>query len=41
LAEHVIKTEHKDIIKRIMLVKAEGKRKEGRPRIRWMVWRRI
>jgi hypothetical protein len=27
--------------KKIMLVKAEGKRKEGRLRMRLMVWRRI
>jgi hypothetical protein len=35
-AGHVIRKENEDIIKRIMLVKLEGKRKKGRPRMRWM-----
>jgi hypothetical protein len=35
LAGHVIRTEN-EIIKRIMLVKLQGKRKKGRPRMRWM-----
>jgi hypothetical protein len=32
----VIRRENEDIIKRIMLVIPEGKRKKGRPRMRWM-----
>jgi hypothetical protein len=30
------RTENEEIIKRIMLVKLEGKIKKGRPRMRWM-----
>jgi hypothetical protein len=33
---HVIRRESEEIIKRLKIVKPEGKRKEGRPRIRWM-----
>jgi hypothetical protein len=40
-AGHVIGRENEVIIKRLMIVKPEGKRKKGRPRMRWMVWRRI
>jgi hypothetical protein len=36
MAVHVIRREHEGIVKRIMLVKPEGKRKKGRPRMRWM-----
>jgi hypothetical protein len=39
-AGHVIRREHEAIIKIIMLVKPEAKRKK-RPRMRWVVWRRI
>jgi hypothetical protein len=35
LAGHVIRREN-EIIKRITLVKQEGKRKKGRARMRWM-----
>jgi hypothetical protein len=35
-AGHVIRRENEEIIKRIMLAKPEGKRKKGRPRMRWM-----
>jgi hypothetical protein len=35
-AGHVIRRENEEIIKRIMLVKPEGKRKKGGPRMRWM-----
>jgi hypothetical protein len=35
---HIIRRENEEIIKRIMLVKQEGKRTKGRPRMRdgWM-----
>jgi hypothetical protein len=36
LAGHVIRRENEDIMKRIMLVKPEGKRKKSRPRMIWM-----
>jgi hypothetical protein len=32
----VIRRENEETIKRLMIVKPEGKRKKGRPRIRWM-----
>jgi hypothetical protein len=32
---HVIRRENEEIIKRIMLVKPEGNRMKGRPRMRW------
>jgi hypothetical protein len=35
-ARHVIRRENQEIIKRLMIVEPEGKRKKGRPRIRWM-----
>jgi hypothetical protein len=35
-AGHVLRRENEDIIKRIMFVKAEGKRKKSRPRMSWM-----
>jgi hypothetical protein len=35
-AGHVIRRENEEIIKRLMIVKPEGKRKKGRPRMRWM-----
>jgi cobyric acid synthase len=35
-AGHVIRREHEKIIKGLMIVKLEGKRKKGRPRMRWM-----
>jgi hypothetical protein len=35
-AGHVVRRENEEIIKRIMLVKPEGRRKKGRPRMRWM-----
>jgi hypothetical protein len=38
-ARHVIRRENEEIIKRIKHVKREGKRKEGRQRMKkWMVW---
>jgi hypothetical protein len=40
-AGHVIRRKNEDIIKRVMIVKPEGKRKNGRPRMRWMMWARI
>jgi hypothetical protein len=40
-AGHVIRRQNEDFIKRIVVVKPEGKSKKGRPRMRWMVWRRI
>jgi hypothetical protein len=33
--------ENEEIIKRLMIVKPEGKRQKGRPRMRGMVWKRI
>jgi hypothetical protein len=33
---HVIRRENEEIIKRLIIVKPEGKRKKGRPRMRWM-----
>jgi hypothetical protein len=35
-AGHVIRRDNEEIMKRLMIVKPEGKRKKGRPRIRWM-----
>jgi hypothetical protein len=35
-AGHVIRGENEEIIKRLMIVKLEGKRKKGRPRMRWI-----
>jgi hypothetical protein len=45
-AEHVIRRENEEITKRLIIVKPEGKRKKGRPRMRWMdgvekVWRNL
>jgi hypothetical protein len=34
-AGHVVRRENKENIKRIRLVKPEGKMKKGRPRMRW------
>jgi hypothetical protein len=33
---HVIRRENEGIIKRLMFVKPERKRKKGKPRMRWM-----
>jgi hypothetical protein len=35
-AGHVIRRENEEIIKVLMIVKPEEKRKKGRPRMRWM-----
>jgi hypothetical protein len=35
-AGHDIRRENEEIIKRLMIVKPEGKRKKGRPRMRWI-----
>jgi hypothetical protein len=35
-AGHVIRRENEDIIKRLMIVKPEGKRKKGKPKMRCM-----
>jgi hypothetical protein len=35
-AGHIIRRENEEIIEIITLVKPEGKRKKGRPRMRWM-----
>jgi hypothetical protein len=35
-AGHGIRRENEEIIKRLTIVKLEGKRKKGRPRMRWM-----
>jgi hypothetical protein len=36
LAGHVLRRENKEIIKILVIVKPEGKRKKGRPRMRWV-----
>jgi hypothetical protein len=35
-AGHVTRRENEEIVKRLMIVKSEGKRKKGRPKMRWM-----
>jgi hypothetical protein len=35
-AGHAIRRENEELIKRLMIVKPEGKRKKGRPRMRWI-----
>jgi hypothetical protein len=39
LAGHVIRREIEGTIKRVIFIKPEGKRKKGRPRMRWLVGR--
>jgi hypothetical protein len=36
IIRNYIRRENEEIIKRLMAVKPEGKRKKGRPRMRWM-----
>jgi hypothetical protein len=35
-AGHAIRRENEEIIKRVIVVKPEGKNKKGRPRMRWV-----
>jgi hypothetical protein len=35
-ARHVLRRDNEEIIERLMLVKREGKRKKGRPRMRYV-----
>jgi hypothetical protein len=37
----VRRRENGEIMRRVMLVKPEGKRETSRPRMKWMVWRNI